>query len=81
MTKRGIKVPIAKRAVVARINRKLKHDGRMLKTLRGYKAQSDLGDYYVVDLDRNMIIETHVDPEAYGREIGVLEEWEVLSDD
>ena len=81
MTKRGIKVPIAKRAVVARIDRKLKHDGRMLKTLRGYKAQRDLGDYYVVDLDRNMIIETHVDPEAYGREIGVLEEWEVLSDD
>jgi hypothetical protein len=40
----------------------------------------DLGDHYVVDVNRNVVVGTHVDVEAYARELGVLAKWEILSE-
>ncbi len=74
------KVPISDRALLARINRKL---AKKMQTLRQCRAGSrwyhELGDYYILDLNRNWIVDKHCDAETLGREIGVLREYEVLA--
>ena len=75
---RGGKVPVSLRALIARVNRKLRPDDERLKTARG-RARSSVGDHYIVNFKRNWIVSKDVDPEAVGRELGVLEKWEVVS--
>lgn len=69
-------VPVTMRALVQRINRKLKEDDRVLKASRGERARLDLGDFYVLDVSINGIAEKQVDPEDLGRELGVLQPYE-----
>ena len=78
MTRRE-KMPVTTRAVIQRINRRLKPDLEMLKTTRGNRWRQEVGDYYVIDFTKNWIIDKHVDPEEMGRELGVLEPWEVVA--
>jgi hypothetical protein len=59
----------------------LRPEMEALKATRGERARADLGDFYVVDVDRNFLVATHVDPEAYGRELGVLRQYEVVDQD
>lgn len=77
------RVAVSERAVVQRINRKLRavyeEDGidlHELKKNRGARAIQELGDYYVLDCRANFVIEDHVDPEDYARELGVLAPFE-----
>ncbi len=70
------KVKVTRRAAIQRINRKLKPDMEQLCAARGERAQLDLGDYYVVDFQRNAVMQMHVDVEAMARQLGVLKEWE-----
>jgi hypothetical protein len=77
------KVPVSERALIARINRKLKQEGRQLKTKRGNWREDISGPYYVLDVKRNAIVaggsaHSRVDLEKLGRECGALEKWEVL---
>ena len=72
------KVPVTRRALIQRINRALAKEGEALKTTRGDKWRSSLGDYYVVNLNRNFIISTHIDPEVFGREIKALAPYESM---
>lgn len=85
MKKKIMRVPVTERAVMQRINRKFRtEDGapaRELKKTRGARAKLDLGDFYVLDTERNFIDEHHVDPEALGRELGVLSESEEYCED
>ena len=73
------KVMISERALLARINRKLKQDNEKLRKCkvdsRGY---SYLGDYYAVDLNRNTVTDTHVDLSEWGKEMKVLADFEQL---
>lgn len=73
-------VPVSLRALVARINRKLAPD-EMLKATRGERWRDELGDFYLVDLDANAVMAKHVDPESYGRKLGVLKAWERLQEE
>jgi hypothetical protein len=75
MTKHS-KTPVSMRAVIQRINRKLAPDLEGLKTTRGGRARLELGDYYVIDFNRNFILHKDVDPERMARELGVLQPWE-----
>jgi hypothetical protein len=75
MTKRL--VPIAERALYQRINRKLRGDGEVLKRSRG-RVETTLGDYYVVNVERNFVAQHHVDLVELARELGVMAEWEFL---
>ena len=75
------KAPISVRAVIQRINRKLKQDNEMLKATRGDRWRHELGDYYIANFARNFIVGKHVDPEALGRELGVVEQWEEVRDE
>lgn len=70
---------ITEKALSSRINRRLRHDERMLKKSRGERDRSELGDYYVVDMQMNLI-DKHVDLCALGRELGVLREHESVAE-
>jgi hypothetical protein len=59
-------------ALIKRINRKLAPDGQQLRKARGQRAVLDVGEFYMHDRQRNIILQTNVDPEAYARELGVL---------
>lgn len=77
------KVLISERALIARINRKLRHDEEdhlVLKKTRGDRALLDLGYFYLLNWHGNYINAHHVNIEALGRELGVLAEWEEWDD-
>jgi hypothetical protein len=60
-------------ALIKRIKRRLNRERRDLKITRGETARRELGNYYVLDLDRDVVIATQVDPERMGRELRVLD--------
>ena len=71
--------PVSERALVARINRALAKQHESLHRCRmGTQASNDLGAYYVLDVYRNLVLATHVDIEALGRELNVLGDGETL---
>jgi hypothetical protein len=72
------KVPITMRALIARINRKLKPEMETLKAARGRRDRADLGDFYIINFERNWLVAARVDPEAYGRELDALLGYEVV---
>lgn len=72
------KVPVSKRALFQRIARKLEKYGEALKSTRGDRWRADLGDHYIIDMSRNVIVAAHIDLEEYGREIGALRDYEEL---
>ena len=63
-------------ALIKRINRKLAPQNEKLRTYRGERFFSDLGRYYVVDVNRNSIEAAHVDVEEMARQMGVMAKWE-----
>jgi hypothetical protein len=73
-------VQVTKRALVQRINRKLP-SGRRLVSARGAKEIESFGNFYIATTHSKGIElhEKNVDLQAYGRKIGVLEDWEVLA--
>lgn len=62
-------------ALISRINRRLKSENRRLRKSRS-QAKSSIGNFYVFDLEKSSIVETHVDPVELARRIGVLHKWE-----
>jgi hypothetical protein len=78
--KHTTEVPVSERALLARINRKLAHEGeRVLKKRSAWAAWGPPErDFYAIDINRNMVIADHVDLESWGKELGVFAEWEVL---
>jgi hypothetical protein len=73
-------VPVSERALIQRINRALKDDGEMLKAARSSRVAEDIGEHFLIHLSRNVVLQKHVDVEALGRELGVLEAYEHVED-
>lgn len=73
-------VSVSQGALLQRINRRLKSLGtdEVLRKSRGRRWWSDLGDFYIQNVNRNSIVRGHVDIEELGRELGVLAELEHL---
>ena len=71
-----VKVPISKRALVQRLRRALRVDGKYLRTARANKRKL-FGHYYLVG--RKELIE-NVDIEKLARDLKVLKPEESLSD-
>ena len=80
------KVPVSERALVARLGRQLRKQGKALKKCRADSPwRHELGDYYVVlvapgwgaVMVQAAIEARHVDIEAMAREMGCMAEWEV----
>jgi len=81
------KVPVSERALVQRVNRKLKADDKKLHTARDYRdgarryENTNMGRYYIINLNSNSVAELHADLEWWGRKLGVLRDWEELKAD
>lgn len=75
-TKRKAGVPVSTRALIQRINRKLAERDQVLRTARGERARTELGDYFVIDVHRNVLTLYRVNLEVLGRELGALQPWE-----
>lgn len=72
-------VPVTERAIVQRINRCLKPDLLQLKKCRNRgRWHDELGDYYLVDLNRNSINEKHVDLATMAKELKVISDFEQM---
>jgi hypothetical protein len=67
-------VPVTMRALIQRINRKLKPEGEVLKVARP-RAVSYVGQYFIINYN-GRIANQRVDPEALGRKLGALAEYE-----
>ncbi|MGD0115622.1 MAG: hypothetical protein ABSC13_06425 [Dehalococcoidia bacterium] len=67
-------VPVSRRALVQRINRKLALNGEALRKGRGRWAD-EMG-YYIIDVNGNLLVAKDCDLVALGRELGVLRGWE-----
>jgi hypothetical protein len=64
---------VSKRALIARLNRKLYRDDQVIKTSRGERMRQQVGEHYVIDVSMNAVIE------HYGREYGCLAPQERLA--
>ena len=83
------KVTINRRALIARINRKLQQqpNPEILRAARNERQADEVGDYYTVDagtfgtprtaLTRG-VVRVHVNLEKFSRELGVFQPWEQL---
>lgn len=69
-------IPITMRALLQRINRALDKENRQLKKAVGARLQQDVGEFYLVDRQRNAVVRLDVDPVALGRDLDVLRAWE-----
>jgi len=49
-------VPVSERALIQRINRALAKEGEKLKKARGVRTILSVGDYYILDIQRNFIV-------------------------
>jgi hypothetical protein len=75
---------VSERALIQRINRKIGgYDrgsctawGERLRKTRGDRWWSNLGSFYTVDWNSNLICDTHINLERYGREVGALAAYE-----
>lgn len=76
MSAKRATVPVSERALLQRINRKLRQQGKMLKVTRGERAAQDLGRCYIVNVNQNYVVSKDCDPEDVGRELGVLADYE-----
>ena len=73
------KVPVGRRAVIARIDRYLQQHGQhSCASYPGSRAQSAVGDYYVICVEGE-VIERALNLEAYARRINVLAKHEELA--
>jgi len=70
-------IPITVRALVQRINRALAKEDQKVRSTRGRN-----GAYYLINAERNVVITEpgHLDLEALGRELGVLDRFEYVVD-
>lgn len=80
------KVPVSPRALMQRINRKLREKEHAVKKSRPYYDQgrgpyynNNLGEYYVLDLRTNTLLWVDINLENLGREEGAMAPWETLA--
>jgi hypothetical protein len=81
------KALISERALVRRVNRRLKAENHQMKRTRGFwdsnhfhhYEDTNLGRFYVVDLLRNFVVDYHIDLARYARDLGAMAEWEELA--
>lgn len=74
-----MKLPVSQTALLTRIRRALAKNGEMLKKCRSARDWPNLGDYYIVDVQLNAVVATHVDLEALARKIDVIKPYETVS--
>lgn len=72
--RRSDKVPVSRRALLARLNRKI--SPRQIRAARSEKSRQNLGEFYIVDRDRVVLHNVNLDSEA--RRLRVLRDYELI---
>jgi hypothetical protein len=72
------KVSVSRRALIQRLTRTLRAEGEQLKATRGTRALLDLGEFYTVDVARNVVCRKNVDLVKLARQLGALRPYELL---
>ena len=67
---------ISERSLIRRINRKLADDEQVLRMARGERAKRHVGEFYVVDTRRNLIVSKHINLVMFARQMDALKPWE-----
>jgi hypothetical protein len=67
-------------AIIKRINRVLAKDDEQLRVTRGKRARSELGDYWIQDVNRNLVSASFCDLEKLARDLELLEPGEELAE-
>jgi hypothetical protein len=76
------RINVSMRALIQRINRKIRADDLQLKTARNHQMELDVGGrFYVVNTRINGVMQWSkgLDLEEYARELGVLRPYETLT--
>jgi len=71
------RVPVTLRALLQRINRKIRPGFEIRKA--SPMAQLEVGEFFRIDIKRGVVVAKYVKVEAYARELGVLKAWETLA--
>ena len=69
---------VSESALVARINRALASEGRKLRRTRGERMRLDVGDYWIQDVARNLVVEKFCDLEQLAERYNALHPGEQL---
>jgi hypothetical protein len=72
---------VTKAALIQRINRRLKADGRRIRKNRDGWMRLNFGVYCVFSNAQNRVFEHHVDIEELARQLGVMGGWERTAGD
>jgi hypothetical protein len=77
---RGARVGVTFDAMIQRLVRTLVRDNRQtIRSPRGRADRQTLGDYYVIDLDKNVVVEAKLSRKRLvemAREMKVITDWE-----
>ena len=73
------RIPVSQRAIMQRINRRLEGFEKLKKN-RSQQWHADLGVYYIVDENLNVLVDKHVDLEKLARKLGAIKAWETISE-
>ena len=72
------RIPVAVRAVVGRINRRIKRHGQRLVVCRNAQHRAEVGQYFLVSIETGRLVERGVDLERLARGVFALELWEEI---
>lgn len=73
-------VPVTRRAVMQRVNRKLGQRNEALRAWRTSSQEYTAGDLYHLDFDANAVLDVNVDLEPFARQVGALQRWEEITE-
>jgi hypothetical protein len=76
MLRQQQRVPVTPGALVQRLNRRLRLDGKQLRSARSRKVEQALGRFFIVQGDS--IIDHHVDVGALARKLGVTRGYDIV---
>lgn len=73
-------VPVTRRAVMQRVNRKLAQKDEALRAWRTSSNEYSAGDLYHLDFNANAVLDVNVELEPFAREVGALQPWEEMTE-
>jgi hypothetical protein len=71
---------VTRKALIARINGKLKADGRRIRKNRGGWMLVNFGEYCVFSKSQNRVFEHHIDIAELAVRLGVMDAWERIAE-
>lgn len=73
------KVPVSRRAVLARVNRILAKEDQAFRISRSHGEKSNLGEAYILDTRRNVVVAHQMSLEELASELGAIKSFEEMA--